>query len=74
MNRAAILARETLAEAAQYLPGSPDHEYRLRAAWKQAQIAAIIAANSAPAPITTLRALSMPHTDQARNYWPAWTG
>ena len=44
MNRAAILARETLAEAAQYLPGSPDHEYRLRAAWKQAQIAAGIAA------------------------------
>ncbi|MDK8874369.1 hypothetical protein [Paracoccus sp. SSJ] len=44
MNRAAILARETLAEAAQYLPGSPDHEYRLCAAWKQAQIAAGIAA------------------------------
>lgn len=44
MNRAAILARETLAEAARYLPGSPDHEYRLRAAWKLAQLAAGIAA------------------------------
>ncbi|WP_353144911.1 hypothetical protein [Paracoccus sp. (in: a-proteobacteria)] len=44
MNRASTLARETLAEAAQYRPGTEDHEYRLRAAWNQAQMGAGIPA------------------------------
>lgn len=35
----AELAAETLAEAAQYAPGDPDREWRIRAAWKLAQIA-----------------------------------
>lgn len=31
--------RQTLAEASRYAPGDPDREWRIRAAWKLAQIA-----------------------------------
>ncbi|MDQ7262761.1 hypothetical protein NM680_13260, partial [Paracoccus sp. PS-1] len=41
---AAILARETLAEAAQYLPGGLAHKALIRAAWHQHQMGIGIAA------------------------------
>lgn len=40
MHSATIYAHKLLAEAAQYLPGTPDHEYRLDAAWRLIQIGA----------------------------------
>lgn len=40
MNNATKLARTTLAEAEQYLPGSLDRDWHLKAAWKLAQMGA----------------------------------
>lgn len=39
MQTAHDLASRLLTEAAQYQPGSPDHEYRIRAAWTLDQLA-----------------------------------
>ncbi|SFX49011.1 hypothetical protein SAMN04244548_01219 [Paracoccus pantotrophus] len=44
MNRASTLARETLAEAAQYRPGGLARKALLRAAWHLAQMGVGIAA------------------------------